>query len=110
VDEIIDFHRLTKVHLRKIVEIQLQTLMNRLEERHIKLDLTDAAKDRLIESGYDAAFGARPLKRAIQRELETPLARKIVAGEVKDGQKVKVDVRGDAMTFEPESLANAVAS
>jgi ATP-dependent Clp protease ATP-binding subunit ClpB len=110
VDEIIDFHRLTKAHLRKIVEIQLQTLMNRLEERHIKLDLTDVAKDRLIESGYDAAFGARPLKRAIQRELETPLARKIVGGEVRDGQKVKVDVRGDAMTFEPESLANAVAS
>jgi ATP-dependent Clp protease ATP-binding subunit ClpB len=110
VDEIIDFHRLTKAHLRKIVEIQLQTLMNRLEERHIKLDLTDAAKDRLIESGYDAAFGARPLKRAIQRELETPLARKIVAGEIRDGQKVKVDVHGDAMTFEPESLANAVAS
>jgi ATP-dependent Clp protease ATP-binding subunit ClpB len=110
VDEIIDFHRLTKVHLRQIVEIQLQTLMNRLEERHIKLDLTNAAKDRLIETGYDAAFGARPLKRAIQRELETPLARKIVAGEVRDGQKVKVDVRGDAMTFESESLANAVAS
>ena len=110
VDEIIDFHRLTKAHLRKIVEIQLQTLMARLEERHITLVLTDAAKDRLIESGYDAAFGARPLKRAIQRELETPLARKIVAGDIKDGQKVKVDVRGDAMTFETESLANAVAS
>ena len=110
VDEIIDFHRLTKVHLRKIVEIQLRTLMNRLEERHITLELTDAAKDRLIESGYDAAYGARPLKRAIQRELETPLARKIVAGEIRDGQKVKVDVRGDQMTFAAESLATAVAS
>jgi ATP-dependent Clp protease ATP-binding subunit ClpB len=110
VDEVIDFHRLTKVDLRKIVEIQLQTLMARLEDRHIRLELTDAAKDRLIESGYDAAYGARPLKRAIQKELETPLARKIVAGEIKDGQKVKVNVVKDAMTFEVESLASVAAS
>jgi ATP-dependent Clp protease ATP-binding subunit ClpB len=110
IDETIDFHRLTKAHLRRIVEIQLETLRARLDERHIRLELTDAAKDRLIETGYDAAYGARPLKRAIQRELETPLARKIIAGEVKDGQTVKVHVSQDEMKFEVESFAGAAAS
>jgi ATP-dependent Clp protease ATP-binding subunit ClpB len=110
VDEIIDFHRLTPAHLKKIVEIQLQGLRARLAERHIAIDLTDAAKQRLIEVGYDPAFGARPLKRAIQREIETPLARKIVAGEVRDGQIVKVDASGDGLLMQVESPAKATAS
>jgi len=110
VDEIITFTRLTEAQLKKIVDIQLATLRARLAERHIELTLSDAAKERLVQVGYDPAFGARPLKRAIQKEVETPLARKIVAGEIRDGQKVQLDVRGDQMTFEVESIAHADAS
>ena len=109
IDETIVFHSLTKAHLKKIVDIQLETLMARLAERHITLHLTDAAKERLIESGYDAAYGARPLKRAIQKEIETPLARRLVAGEIKDGQTVRVDDH-KGMVFEVESPQAASAS
>jgi len=110
VDEIITFHRLTEPELMKIVDIQLQGLRVRLAERHIQLDLTDAARERLVKVGYDPAFGARPLKRAIQKELETPLARKIVAGDVRDGQKVLADERNHEMTLEVESPAAVGAS
>jgi ATP-dependent Clp protease ATP-binding subunit ClpB len=107
VDEIIVFHRLTEEDLKKIVDIQLESLKNRLAERHITMTLTDAARERLIRIGYDPAFGARPLKRAIQKEIETPLARKLVAGEIHDGQKVVVDEKNREMTFEVETLVRA---
>jgi len=110
VDEIITFHRLTEAELKKIVDIQLAGLRNRLAERHIELVLTDAARERLVKVGYDPAFGARPLKRAIQKEIETPLARKLVAGEIRDGQRVLVDERDRQMAIEVESLAHADAS
>jgi ATP-dependent Clp protease ATP-binding subunit ClpB len=111
VDEIITFHRLTEDHLKKIVEIQLETLRTRLAERHIELVLSEAARDHLVSVGYDPAFGARPLKRAIQKEVETPLARKIVAGEIRDGQKVVVNVNKDhELTFDVEAAAVADAS
>src|SRR5262249_44040920 len=110
VDEIIDFHRLTEEHLKKIVDIQLETLKARLAERHIELRLTDAAKEHLIHVGFDPAFGARPLKRAIQKEVETPLARKLVAGEVRDGQAVRADVRNHELVLEVESPVAAKAS
>jgi ATP-dependent Clp protease ATP-binding subunit ClpB len=102
VDEMITFHRLNEQHLKKIVDIQLETLRVRLAERHIELTLTDAAKERLIEVGYDPTYGARPLKRAIQKEVETPLARKIVSGEVRDGCKVHVDAGAGGMLIETE--------
>jgi len=107
VDEIIVFHRLTEEQLKKIVDIQLETLNARLAERHIQLELTDGAREHLIRVGYDPAYGARPLKRAIQKEVETPLARKLVAGEIHDGQKVVADVRNREMTFEVETLVEA---
>jgi ATP-dependent Clp protease ATP-binding subunit ClpB len=110
VDEIIVFHRLTEEQLKKIVDIQLATLRARLAERHIELALSDAARDRLARVGYDPAFGARPLKRAIQKEVETPLARKLVAGEIRDGQKVYLDERDQEMVFQVESPARAQAS
>jgi ATP-dependent Clp protease ATP-binding subunit ClpB len=94
VDEIIVFHSLNEEHLKKIVEIQLGHLRARLAERHISLDLTDKAREALVRSGYDPQYGARPLKRAIQKKVETPLGRKLIAGEVKDGQTVKVDADG----------------
>jgi ATP-dependent Clp protease ATP-binding subunit ClpB len=111
VDETITFHSLDESHLKKIVDIQLEGLKTRLAERHITMDLTDDAKERLIRVGYDPAYGARPLKRAIQKEVETPLARKLVAGEVKDGQNVHVDANREGMVFEvKESSERAAAS
>ena len=103
VDEVINFHRLTQEELKKIVDIQLETLRVRLEERHIDLQLTDAAREHLVTVGYDPAYGARPLKRAIQKEVETPLARMLVAGEIRDGKKVLLDFRKNELVFEVES-------
>jgi ATP-dependent Clp protease ATP-binding subunit ClpB len=101
VDEIIVFHALSEEHLKRIVEIQLDRLHRRLDERHITLELTDAAKTHLVQVGYDPAYGARPLKRAIQREVETALGRQLLEGKVRDGQKVVVDYdeRRGALTF-----------
>jgi len=86
------FHALTEEHLKQIVEIQLGSLRKRLADRHIDLELTDRARGYLVRSGYDPSYGARPLKRAIQREIETPLARRILGGEVRDGHHVVVDL------------------
>jgi ATP-dependent Clp protease ATP-binding subunit ClpB len=111
VDEVIIFHSLDEEHLKKIVLIQLAGLQARLAERHIELVLSDEAVAHLVKVGYDPAFGARPLKRAIQKEVETPLARRLVAGEVRGGQKVSVNVGADhELVFEVESAAHAAAS
>jgi ATP-dependent Clp protease ATP-binding subunit ClpB len=91
VDEIIVFHALSEEHLKEIVEIQLGRLRQRLAERHIGLELTEAARTHLVRTGYDPLYGARPLKRAIQREIETPLGRRILKAEIRDGQTVLVD-------------------
>jgi ATP-dependent Clp protease ATP-binding subunit ClpB len=104
-DEIIVFHALSEEELKKIVEIQLRGLRARLEERHITLELSDAAKTRLVQTGYDPVYGARPLKRAIQREIETPLAKRIVGGEIREGQTIYVDVdpAGPGLVFKMEA-------
>ena len=101
IDDIIVFHALDERHLKEIVEIQLGRLRKRLGERRVELELTDAAKTHLVSEGYDPAYGARPLKRAIQREVETPLARKILEGAVRDGQTVLVDcpANAESLTF-----------
>jgi ATP-dependent Clp protease ATP-binding subunit ClpB len=112
VDEIIVFHALSEDQLGEIIEIQLGRLRERLAARHIELALTDAAKRHLIKAGYDPVYGARPLKRAIQKELETPIGRRILAGEILDGQRVVVDfdeVRGE-LTFHAESREPAAVS
>ena len=90
VDEVIVFHALSEEHLKEIVDIQL-TQLRRLAERHIQIELTDAARTHLVRTGYNPTYGARPLKRAIQKEVETQLARFILKGEVRDGQTVLVD-------------------
>jgi ATP-dependent Clp protease ATP-binding subunit ClpB len=95
VDEIVVFHALSEAHLKEIVEIQLGHLRKRLADRHITLELTDAARTHLVRTGHEPAYGARPLKRVIQREIETPLARLLLQGEVRDGQKVLVDFDPD---------------
>jgi ATP-dependent Clp protease ATP-binding subunit ClpB len=107
VDEIIVFHALDTEHLKKIVDIQLEGLRGRLAERRIGLELTDAAKTHLVEVGYDPTFGARPLKHAIQREVETPLARKILSGEVRDGNHILGDARQGALQFETREAVGA---
>jgi ATP-dependent Clp protease ATP-binding subunit ClpB len=103
VDEVVVFRALTEAELGRIVEIQLDGLRKRLAERRITLEVTDAAKTHLVRVGYDPVFGARPLKRAIQREVETPVARLIVAGKLRDGGRVTVDVAGDGLRVEAVS-------
>ena len=101
VDEVVVFRALTEAELAKIVEIQLEGLRHRLADRRITLEITEAARNHLAKIGYDPVFGARPLKRAIQREVETPVARLIVGGKLRDGGTVRVDVAGDALRVEP---------
>jgi ATP-dependent Clp protease ATP-binding subunit ClpB len=91
VDEIIVFHALSEEDLKKIVEIQLARVRARLADRNITLELTDAARSNLVHTGYDPHYGARPLKRAIQKKIETPLGRLLLKGTVKDGERVLVD-------------------
>ncbi|MBV8368453.1 MAG: ATP-dependent chaperone ClpB [Candidatus Eremiobacteraeota bacterium] len=95
IDEIVVFHKLSEEQLKAIVEIQLDRVRTRLRERRVALEITDEAKTHLVRTGYDPAYGARPLKRAIQREVETPLGRKILAGEVRDGDVVRVGFDAD---------------
>jgi ATP-dependent Clp protease ATP-binding subunit ClpB len=99
IDETVIFNRLGKGEIGKIVEIQLARLSRRLEERKLGLTVTDAAKAFLAERGYDPLFGARPLKRAIQAELENPLAKAMIAGDFKDGDAVVVDRSGEGLVF-----------
>jgi ATP-dependent Clp protease ATP-binding subunit ClpB len=105
VDEIIFFHSLSEAQLKQIVEIQLDRLRARLAERHLRIELTDAARTFLVRTGYDPNYGARPLKRAIQKEIETPLARLILKGDLRDGQTVEADLdaaRGE-LRFTPRA-------
>ncbi|MGE3191828.1 MAG: ATP-dependent chaperone ClpB, partial [Vicinamibacterales bacterium] len=99
VDEIIFFHALGREHLKRIIDIQVRGLVSRLAERKIAVSLTEAAKGWLAEEGYDATYGARPLKRAIQRQILDPLALKVLEGEFGEGDQVVVDVAGGALTF-----------
>ena len=99
VDEIVIFHALRLEHLKEIVEIQLQHFRNLLKERHITLALTEAAKEVLVQLGFDPAFGARPLKRVIQHRIADPLATQLLEGKILDGDHVLVDVLGDQLTF-----------
>ncbi len=101
VDEIIVFHALTEDELLTIVDLQLERLRRRLAERRITLVLSDAAKRHIVKVGYDPHYGARPLKRTIAKELETPLGRKILSGEIADGQTVDVgfDENRGELTF-----------
>jgi ATP-dependent Clp protease ATP-binding subunit ClpB len=99
VDEIIIFDRLTEDDLKKIVEIQLARLTKRLEQQKITLDLSDSAKELIARQGYDPVYGARPLKRAIQRKILDPLSIDILEGKVREGQTVHVDAKNGALEF-----------
>jgi ATP-dependent Clp protease ATP-binding subunit ClpB len=99
IDEIIIFHPLNREHIKAIVDIQLKGLLKRLADRKIAVELTDAAKDFLVREGYDPTYGARPLKRALQRRLLDPLARRVLDGGFTDGDRIVVDADGDELSF-----------
>jgi ATP-dependent Clp protease ATP-binding subunit ClpB len=101
IDEIIIFLNLTVEQIGAIVDIQMQRLSKRLAERKIALVLTPAAKQLLMEQGYDPVYGARPLKRAIQQHIENPLAMEILKGTIVEGSRIQADVQGDRMVFKP---------
>jgi len=103
IDDIVVFHPLGVQQIRAIADIQIQHVAMRLLEQDIQLQVTDAAKDFLGNTGFDPVYGARPLKRAIQTHLETPLAREILAGHIAPGEKVSVTVKGEQLVFEPAS-------
>ncbi|WP_291440138.1 AAA family ATPase, partial [Desulfovibrio sp.] len=102
VDETVVFLPLRRDQISRIVDLQLARLRKRLEDRKIRLDMTDAARNFIGEAGYDPVYGARPLKRYVQQAVETPLARQIVGGKIRDGQSVTVDVKDEALTFTTE--------
>jgi ATP-dependent Clp protease ATP-binding subunit ClpB len=109
VDEVVEFQALTREQLSEIVELQLERLRARLAERGLDLELTPDAKELVAEAGWDPAYGARPLKRAIQRLVENPLAKRLLEGEFADGDTVLVDADGEGLTFKKARAAAAVA-
>lgn len=109
IDEILLFHRLGREHMGAIVDVQFGRLQELLKERDIALQLTPAARDWLANEGYDPAYGARPLKRALQRAVQDGLAEEILAGRVHDGSRVVVDADDDGIVLRPDDLADAAA-
>ena len=99
IDEIIIFHGLNKAELRHIVQLQVGRLAGRLADRKMSLTLSESALDFLAEVGYDPVYGARPLKRAVQRELETQIAKAILRGQFTDGDTIFVDVENERLAF-----------
>jgi len=100
IDEIIFFHPLSREHLKAIIDIQIRSLVRRLEERKVHVQLSDEAKSLLVREGYDPIYGARPLKRTIQRRILDPLALRVLEGDFREGDTVVVDARGDELVFE----------
>jgi len=105
IDEIIVFHALNKEHIRKIVDIMLNNLKKELAERGVSVEFTDAAKELLANEGYDPQFGARPLRRAIQRLVENPLSEEILRGRFEAGDTILVDAAEGKIVFEKKELA-----
>ena len=99
VDDVVVFHPLSREHIRKIVDIQLGYLHDRLADRDMRIHLSDAARDKLAEAGFDPVYGARPLKRAIQQQVENPLAQEILSGKFKPGDMIEVAVEDDRLDF-----------
>ena len=107
IDDVVVFHPLNADHLRLIVDIQLSYLHERLSEREMTLILDEAAREQLAQAGYDPVYGARPLKRAIQREVEDPLAQRILNGDFVPGGAISVTTSGDGFEFVKGKAAEA---
>jgi ATP-dependent Clp protease ATP-binding subunit ClpB len=110
IDEIIEFHPLSKEQLAQVVELQLAQLRRRLAERGLTIELTDAAKEHLVEAGWDPTYGARPLKRALQRLVENPLAKALLEGGFAEGDAIRVDVSDGDLAFETAAAAEPAAA
>jgi len=104
IDDIIFFHALGRGHMKRIIDIQLRGLTKRLDERKIRVELSDAAKDQLVREGYDPAYGARPLKRAIQRFVLDPLALRVLDGQFHEGDTIAVDAGDGGLRFEKKQV------
>ncbi|MFH1653968.1 MAG: AAA family ATPase, partial [Pseudomonadota bacterium] len=100
VDDLVIFHSLNKVQIKSIVDIQLKKLETSLASRHIKVTVDEKAKELLVEHGWDPAYGARPLKRAIQKYIQDPLASSILEGKFNDGSKIKATTKGNEIVFQ----------
>jgi ATP-dependent Clp protease ATP-binding subunit ClpB len=107
IDEVVEFEALTREQLSEIVELQLARLRERLAERGIGLELTPDAKELVAEAGWDPAYGARPLKRAIQRLVENPLAKALLEGRFAEGDTVRVDAQNGELAFEKATAVPA---
>jgi ATP-dependent Clp protease ATP-binding subunit ClpB len=107
IDEVIFFHALGLEHMKAIIDIQVRGLLKRLEERKIRVELTEAARAQLVTEGYDPMYGARPLKRTIQRRVLDPLAMRVLEGEFREGDRVVVDVGADGLVFEKSQAITA---
>jgi ATP-dependent Clp protease ATP-binding subunit ClpC len=110
-DDIIVFHELSEEQLRKIVDLMVEDLQKRMAEHKLGIELTDRAKSWLAREGYDPVFGARPLRRVIERQVENPLSSQLLRGELKEGDTVKVDLdkEAKALTFKTKAPAKAAA-
>jgi ATP-dependent Clp protease ATP-binding subunit ClpB len=105
IDDVIFFHALGREEIRAIIDIQLAGLLRRLEGKKIRLELTAAARDMLVEEGYDPAYGARPLKRTLQRRVLDPLAMGVLQGNFREGDLVQVDVDGGQLVLRRDTAA-----
>jgi ATP-dependent Clp protease ATP-binding subunit ClpB len=110
IDEIIEFQPLTKEQLAEVIELQLAQLRRRLAERGLTIELTEAAKEQLVEAGWDPTYGARPLKRALQRLVENPLARALLEGGFVEGDAIRVDASDGELVFEKAETAEVAAA
>jgi ATP-dependent Clp protease ATP-binding subunit ClpB len=110
IDEIVEFRALSREQLGEIVELQLERLRGRLADRGLSLELTDAAKQAVAEAGWDPTYGARPLKRAIQRLLENPLALRLLEGDFGEGDAIVVDAQNGKLVFTRAEAPAAAAA
>jgi ATP-dependent Clp protease ATP-binding subunit ClpB len=110
IDEIVVFDALTREQLADIVELQLARLRERLAERGLSLELTDGAKEAVTEAGWDPTYGARPLKRALQRLVENPLALRLLEGDFEEGDTVRVDAQNGELVFTKADIAEPAAA
>jgi ATP-dependent Clp protease ATP-binding subunit ClpB len=109
IDEVVEFHPLSREQIGEIVDLQLRRLRERLADRGLLLELTDEAKELVAEAGWDPTYGARPLKRALQRLVENPLAMRLLEGDFAEGDSVRVDAQGDELVFEKATAVPAAA-
>ena len=110
IEEVVVFRSLTRKELSEIIELMLKEIRDRLEEKNIELEVSSEAKEFIIDKGYDPTYGARPLRRAIQRYIEDPLAEELLRGRFKDGEKIKVVVKEGRLTFKSKNAKNAKKS